>query len=70
MFSKNETSHFDVEQTYSVQELNTTSAAPIEKKLRMTTDKTMTEQAQFKDESFWNTYSTVRPQKLETYLQQ
>jgi hypothetical protein len=70
MFSKNETSSFDVEQTYSVQELNTTSAVPIEKNLRMTTDKTMTEQAQFKDESFWNTYSTVRPQKLETYLQQ
>jgi hypothetical protein len=70
MFSKNETSSFDVEQTYSVQELNTTSAAPIAEKLRMTTDKTMTEQAQFKVASFWNTYSTVRPQKLETYLQQ
>lgn len=69
MFSKNETSYFDVEQIYSVQELNTTSAAPIDKKLRMTTDKTMTEQAQFKDASFWNTYTTARPQKLENYLE-
>jgi len=70
MFSKNETANFEIEQTYSVQELNTTSALPIDQKLRMTNDKTMTEQAQFKDAAFWNTYTTVRPQKLETYLQQ
>lgn len=68
MFSKNETSDFDIEQVYTVQELNTTSAAPIDEKLRMTSEKTMVEQAQFNEESFWDSYTTVRPQKLEAYL--
>lgn len=68
MWKKNEHADFDIEQTYVVQQLKTNSVEPIEESLRMNEDQTMTKQARFKDESFWNTFSTVRPQKLETYL--
>lgn len=68
MWKKNEHADFDIKQTYVVQQLKTQSVEPIEESLRMNGDETMTKQARFKDESFWDTFSTARPQKLETYL--
>lgn len=70
LWHKNEKAKFDIEQTYTVHELKTEDAQPIKKSLRMTKDKTLVEQAQFSDESFWDSYSTVRPQKLAVYLNQ
>jgi len=70
MFKKNETSIFDIEQAYVVNQLKTNNAAPIAKEFRLKSDKTMTEQARNKDTSFWDNYTTVRPQKLENYLKQ
>lgn len=68
MWHKNEKAKFDIEQTYSVHERNTDNPQPIKEPLRMTGDKTLVEQAQFTDEGFWDTYTTVRPQKLAMYL--
>ncbi len=68
LWHKNEKATFDIEQTYTVHELKTDNAQPIKESLRMTSEKTLVEQAQFKDKSFWDTYTTVRPQKLATYL--
>jgi hypothetical protein len=68
MWKKNEHADFDIEQTYVVQQLKTHSVEPIEESLRMTGSDTMTKQARFKDDAFWNSFATVRPQKLETYL--
>lgn len=68
MWKKNEHADFDIEQTYVVQQLKTSSVAPIEKSHRMNNNQTMTKQARFKDDAFWASFATVRPQKLETYL--
>lgn len=70
MWHKNEKAVFDIDQTYTVHELSTDNVQPIAESLRMTSEKTMVEQAQFKDDGFWDTYTTVRPQKLASYLNQ
>ena len=68
MWKKNEHADFDIEQTYVVQQLKTSSVTPIEKSHRMNKNESMTKQARFKDDAFWASFATVRPQKLETYL--
>lgn len=70
MWRKNDHAIYDIEQSYVVHELTTANVVPIDPSIRMKPDQLLTEQAQFKDESFWETYTVVRPQKIEHYLNQ
>lgn len=67
LFRKNDKSAFHIEQAFVVTELQTDNVQPIPKDQRVKSDKSMTEQAQFKNPDFWNSYTPVRPKRLETY---
>jgi hypothetical protein len=69
MFRKNDRSAFHIEQAFVVTELETDNVQPIAKELRLDSNKSMTEQAQHKDPGFWDSYTPVRPKRLEAYTQ-
>ncbi len=50
-----------------VSELETDNVQPFAKELRVDSNKSMTEQAQHKDPGFWDSYTPVRPKRLEAY---
>lgn len=68
LFRKNDHSALQIEQAFVVESLDMENVKEIPDSLQMNSNKTFEEQAQFKDPGFWDTYTPVRPKRLETFL--